>query len=304
MMKPKYLSLSKKDWKHKIERGQELLAPCQICPWECGVSRTDKNAPTGICGMREAPVISSAHPHFGEEKCLVGHNGSGTIFFTSCNLSCVYCQNFRISQQRMGQVITIQELAQTMLKLQKQGCHNINLVSPSIWVPQILKALSLAKKDGLNLPLVYNTGGYDRPETLKLLEGVIAIYMPDIKYSENKMGEKYSGVPDYWDTARKAIKEMHHQAGDLKINDEGIAKKGLLVRHLILPNNIAGTKQVMNFLAKKISKNTYVNIMDQYRPTHNASNYPKLSRTITKEEFKNAVQKAREVGLWRFDHLT
>lgn len=268
------------------------------------MNRTKNEAPTGVCGVKKEPVIFSAHPHFGEERCLAGKSGSGTIFFTSCNLSCVYCQNFRISQQRLGKPITIQELAQTMLKLQKQGCHNINLVSPSIWVPQILEAVNVAQKKGLDIPLVYNTGGYDRVETLKILKDVIAIYMPDIKYSNNETGQNYSGPPNYWDVVRKAIKEMHSQVGDLVINKAGIAERGLLTRHLVLPEGIAGTEKVVKFLTDDISKDTYLNIMDQYHPAYKASKYPKLSRPITQQEFKKSTEYAREAGLWRFDHLS
>lgn len=303
-MKPKYTSLSEKQWQEKVGKAQELLESCTICPWQCRVNRTKPHTPLGTCKMREKLVISSAHPHFGEENCLVGQNGSGTIFFTSCNLSCVYCQNFTISQKRLGRKVSSQKLAQIMYKLQEQGCHNINLVSPSIWVPQILESLQIAVGHGLNIPVVYNTGGYDRVQTLKLLDGVVDIYMPDIKYSKNEPGQKYSNAPNYWKVVQSAIKEMHRQVGDLTVNKTGIAERGLLVRHLILPNNIAGTEEPMKFLAQKISKNTYINIMDQYRPAHNASNYPELSRTITKEEFEDAVQKARKAGLWRFDHLT
>jgi len=190
-----------------------------------------------------------------------------------------------------------------MVELQNLGCHNINLVSPTIWVPQILKALVFAVQKGLKIPLVYNTGGYDSVETLKLLEGIVDIYLPDIKYSNNKIGLKYSKVANYWDEVQKAIKEMHRQVGDLVI-ENGLAKRGLLVRHLVLPNNLAGTKKVMEFLAKEISKNTYVNIMAQYRPEHKAHQFPELSRRITSEEYKEAIRVAKEVGLWRIERIS
>lgn len=331
-MKPRYPSLSEKEWQRRIDEAHELLNPCRVCPRECGVDRTDPEAPTGFCGMKDKLVISSAQPHYGEERCLSGTRGSGTIFFTSCNLACVYCQNFEISQLRIGQEITITRLAEMMLELQKRGCHNINLVSPSIWVPQILEALYLAARglanspklsfkdrsqslafslaspkelaEHLGIPIVYNTGGYDRVETLKLLDGTIDIYMPDIKYSDNKMGLKYSSVPDYWDVVREAIKEMHRQVGDLVVDESGIAQRGLLVRHLVLPNKIAGTEEVMKFLAAEISKDTYINIMDQYSPTNKAPNYPELSRRTTSEEFAEVVRIARDAGLHRFDHTS
>lgn len=245
-------------------------------------------------------MISSAHLHFGEEDCLVGTGGSGTIFFSSCNLACVYCQNFEISQLRVGDEVEFEDLAKIMLNLKNQGCHNINLVSPSIWVPQILKALSVAVDRGLNLPLVYNSGGYDSVETLKILDGVIDIYMPDIKYSDNKIGLKYSKVLNYWTMVQKAVVEMHRQVGDLVIDDCGLAVKGLLIRHLVLPNNLAGIKKVMKFLAR-LSKDTYINIMDQYYPTNKAGFYPELNRRITNEEFKEAIEIAKKEGLWRFD---
>ncbi len=302
-MSPRYSSLSKEEWCNKIDSGVSLLEPCRVCPWECGVDRTNSAATSGRCGMNEKPVVFSVSAHFGEEKCLVGNSGSGTIFFTSCNLSCVYCQNFDISQLRKGQTVTIQELAQQMIYLQQRGCHNINFVSPSIWVPQILESLQIAVEQGLDIPIVYNTGGYDRVDTLRILDGIVDIYMPDVKYSSNESGRKYSGPPDYWDVVRNAVKEMHRQVGDLVITNDGIAERGLLVRHLVLPNNIAGTEAVMRFLANEISKNSYVNVMDQYRPVYNVADYSELSRCITEEEFEQAVEMAHQAGLSRFDHL-
>lgn len=230
----------------------------------------------------------------------MGSGGSGTIFFTSCNLACVFCQNYDISQLRFGQTLKTHDLAQMMIVLQNMGCHNINLVSPTTHAPQILAALSSAIEKDLHLPLVYNTGGYDSLETLKLLNGIVDIYMPDIKYGDDKIGLKYSKAPGYWDVVRKAIKEMHRQVGDLVI-ENGLAKKGLLVRHLILPEKLAGTEKVMEFLAHNISKNTYVNIMTQYWPTNKAYLYPEINRRITQEEFKEAIAIAQSFGLHRFD---
>ncbi len=226
-MKPSYLKLSKKQLKTKAENAWQLLNPCHVCPRECGVDRAHDEK-KGFCKTGEKPRVYSTHPHFGEESCLVGKGGSGTIFFSSCNLACVYCQNYEISQIRLGQEIEIKDLSEMMLDLQKQGCHNINFVTPTIWVPQIIKALILARDEGLKIPLVYNTGGYDRVKTLKLLDRIIDIYMPDIKYSDSKIALKYSLVPNYWLVVKKAIREMHHQVGDLKINQKGLATKGLL----------------------------------------------------------------------------
>lgn len=302
MKYPRFLNLTSKDWQKKISQAKNLLNPCHLCPRKCGVNRlADKK--TGFCQMGKKVKVSSFHSHFGEESCLIGRAGSGTIFFTSCNLGCVYCQNPEISQLRIGEETTINNLAEMMLSLQSQGCHNINLVSPSIWVPQIMEAVFLAKEKGLCLPLVYNTGGYDSVKTLQLLRGVVDIYMPDIKYSSNKISAKYSLAPDYWTQVQKAIKEMHYQVGDLILDKSGLAKQGLLIRHLILPNNLAGTEKVMKFLAEKISKDTYINILAQYYPAHKAHLYPQINRRIKTEELKAAYQTAKKYGLHCFDKI-
>jgi len=297
-VKPSYLKLSKKELAKRAEKAWSRLNPCRVCPRRCSVNR-QKEEKTGVCRMGAKPKVSSAHAHFGEEAPLVGTGGSGTIFFSSCNLACVYCQNFEISQLRFGEDIEIEGLAQMMLSLQTQGCHNINFVSPTIWVPQILKALVIAIEKGLKLPLVYNTGGYDKVKTLKLLDGVVDIYMPDMKYSDSKIAKKYSLVDNYWEVNKKAVKEMHRQVGDLVIKD-GIAQRGLLVRHLVLPEDIAGTKKVMKFLAS-LSKDTYINIMDQYHPTNKANQYPEINRRILPDEFIEAIEIAKKEGLHRFD---
>jgi putative pyruvate formate lyase activating enzyme len=297
-VKPSYLKLSKKELEKRAEKAWKRLNPCRVCPRRCGMNR-EKDEKTGFCRMGVRPKVSSAHAHFGEEAPLVGTGGSGTIFFSSCNLACVYCQNFEISQLRQGQEVEIKDLVQMMLSLQNQGCHNINFVSPTIWVPQILKALIIAIDADLKLPLVYNTGGYDKRKTLKLLEGIFDIYMPDMKYSDSKIGKKYSLVDNYWEVNKKAVKEMHRQVGDLVIKN-GIAQKGLLVRHLVLPEDLAGTRKVMRFLAS-LSKDTYINIMDQYHPTNKASQCSEINRRITPEEFNMAIEMAKEEGLERFD---
>jgi putative pyruvate formate lyase activating enzyme len=246
-------------------------------------------------------VIASYGPHFGEEAPLVGRHGSGTIFFAYCNLRCRFCQNYTISQLGEGSAVDREELARMMLSLQAKGCHNINLVSPTHVMPYILDALELAVGMGLHLPLVYNSGGYDSVETLELLNGIIDIYMPDMKYSDDKIAEQLSGIKDYPKVNRAAIKEMHRQVGDLNIDEQGIAQRGLLVRHLVLPNRLAGTEDVVSFLAKEVSTNTYLNIMAQYHPCYQAFDIPQLSRPLSSEEFSQAIKLAHQQGLDRLD---
>ena len=246
-------------------------------------------------------MVSSYGPHFGEEAPLVGEHGSGTIFFTYCNLRCVFCQNYTISQSGEGDAVDAEELAGMMLRLQAMGCHNINLVSPTHVVPFILEALEVAAGMGLHLPLVYNTGGYDSVETLRLLDGVVDIYMPDMKYSDARIGEQFSGVKGYPEANRAAVKEMHRQVGDLQIDERGIARRGLLVRHLVLPGWLAGTREAVRFLAEEVSPDTYLNIMAQYRPCYQASNIPALSRSISSEEFLEAIELAHGQGMRRLD---
>ncbi len=297
-MLPLYLErLTPIELKSRTEQLLELQKKCRICPRECLANRHDGE--TGDCNSTDQLIISSVSPHFGEEPPLVGTNGSGTIFFTNCNLKCEFCQNYDISQLGAGSITTIEELVSEMLKLQNRGCHNINLVTPTHFTPQIVSALVIAVERGLEIPLVYNCGGYESVETLKLLDGVIDIYMPDIKYSDDKLAEKYSGVSDYWQTVRTAILEMHRQIGDLKISRRGIAQRGLLVRHLVLPNGISGSEKVIDFIADEISTNTYLNIMDQYHPAYKASAYEELNRPITQIEFLHTIQYARSKNLYR-----
>ncbi|MEO0095576.1 MAG: radical SAM protein [candidate division WOR-3 bacterium] len=280
--------------KDLIDAFYKMLNPCRLCPRECKVNRLAGEF--GNCKAGINPKVSSYHQHFGEEYCLVGRFGSGTIFFTYCNLHCVFCQNYDISQHGIGRVITIERLAEMMIELQELGCHNINLVTPTPWVPQIVGALSIAKDNGLNIPIVYNCGGYESVEILKMLEGIIDIYMPDIKYGDNDKGKKYSGVSNYWDVVRQALKEMHRQVGDLII-ENGIAKRGLLIRHLVLPNKLADTKKCLEFIAKEISKDSFVNVMEQYHPTYRANEYPELNRRITLEEYRCAIKELYQLGL-------
>ncbi|MGQ9465028.1 MAG: radical SAM protein [bacterium] len=284
----------KKITRELIAQLYSLINPCRLCPRECKVNRLKREIGNCKAGLR--PKVSSYHQHFGEEFCLVGRFGSGTIFFTHCNLHCVYCQNYEISQLGLGREIEIGVLAQMMLDLQELGCHNINLVTPTPWIPQIIEALSIAQDNGLNLPIVYNCGGYESIETLKLLDGIIDIYMPDIKYGSNENGERYSNVHNYWDVVRLALKEMHRQVGDLVI-ENGIAKKGLIIRHLILPNNLAESKNVFEYIANEISKDSFINVMDQYYPTYRANEYAELNRRISPEEYHSALRELQKIGL-------
>jgi putative pyruvate formate lyase activating enzyme len=285
----------------KIQKSFILLEECTICPRQCRVNRL--RGEVGFCRAGFLPRIASFAPHFGEERPLVGKNGSGTIFFSFCNLYCRYCQNYSISHRGEGQEVSFETLARMMIELQSIGCHNINLVTPTHYVPQILQALPLAIEMGLSIPLVYNTGGYEALTTLHLLEGIIDIYMPDFKYSDNQAAKEYSQAADYPEIARIAIKEMHRQVGDLVINNQGIAERGLLVRHLVLPQGLAGTEKVLQFLAEEISHQTYVNIMDQYYPCGDIPFSSPLSRRITREEFEKALHLARKFGLTRLDGL-
>lgn len=284
----------------RVEEIYQKLACCDLCPRNCQVDRI--KGEIGSCGVGELAWVSSYGPHHGEEAPLRGRYGSGTIFFSGCNLSCVYCQNADISQKLSGRPVTSQQIASFMLELQYLGCHNINLVSPTHVVGQIAKAIVLAAEQGLSLPIVYNTGGYDALETLTLLDGLVDIYMPDMKYSQAEMGERYSGVPDYPAINQRALLEMHQQVGDLVLDTAGIAQKGLLVRHLILPEDLAGSTAILRFIAEEISTDTYLNIMDQYRPAYQARRYPELDRRITRGEFQAIIQEAEEWGFSRLDH--
>lgn len=284
----------KKITKKLIDKFYELLSPCRVCPRECGVDRL--NGEIGNCGAGADVEVSSYHQHFGEEPPLVGRHGSGTIFLTHCNLHCVFCQNYEISQLGIGKKVTLADLAKMMLRLQELGCHNINFVTPTPWVPQLVEALAIAQEQGLVLPVVYNCGGYESVQTLKMLEGIVDIYMPDIKYAENELAEKYSAAADYWDIVRPALREMHRQVGDLEVED-GIAKKGLLIRHLVLPNDLAGSRQCFEFIGRELSTKTVVNVMAQYYPTFKANQYAKINRRITTQEYREAIQELNRLGL-------
>ncbi len=283
----------------KIKAAHRLMSPCNICPRKCRIDRL--SGETGICKTGISAFVSSYNPHFGEEAPLTGTRGSGTIFFTHCNLMCLFCQNFDISHQGYGQEVSHKDLAAIMLALQHQGCHNINFVTPSHVVPQILSALEIAIQDGLKIPLVYNSGGYDRPATLRLLENVFDIYMPDFKFWDGEIADRACQARDYPEIARNALREMHRQVGDLTLDENGIAQKGLLIRHLVLPGGLAGTREIMRFIAREISTQSYVNIMSQYRPCGRASEIKGLNVSVSPTEFQTALQQAIEEGITRLD---
>jgi putative pyruvate formate lyase activating enzyme len=298
---PAYLQLlSSGKFSERVEQAYERLSICDVCAWECPVDR--RAGMIGVCRTGIRAKVSSYGPHLGEEDPLRGWRGSGTIFLTRCNLRCQYCQNHDISQTDSGSEAEPEDIAAMMLELQARGCHNINFVSPSHVVPQLMAAVMIAAKAGLKIPLVYNTGGYDSIVMLKLLDGIVDIYMPDMKYADSKIARKYSKIRDYPQANQAAVREMHRQVGDLKLDNRGVATRGLLVRHLVLPNNLAGTDQIVQFLATEISKDTYLNLMDQYRPAYKAHQYPELNRSITHDEYQSAIQMANDAGINRLDH--
>jgi len=296
---PAYLALyGTGELRARIETARALTAECRLCPQGCGARRLQGDV--GVCGVAGDAVVSSHGAHFGEEAPLVGRGGSGTIFLARCNLQCVFCQNFEISQGGEGRRTSPDGLARTMLDLQRLGCHNINLVTPTHQVFHILQALPIAIAGGLRVPLVYNCGGYESLEALRLLDGVVDLYLPDMKYADAAVARRYSGVDDYPAVAQAAIREMHRQVGDLAVDERGVARRGLLVRHLVLPGDLAGTEEVVRFLAG-ISPDTYLNIMDQYRPCNRAHADPLLARRPTAGELERALRLARAAGLRRLD---
>ncbi len=301
------LSANFGSFSESVQQLAERMNPCVLCPRQCKVNRSGSTGPpsraksrdkgqVGFCGVGDMPLVSSVGPHFGEESVLVGSGGSGTIFFAGCNLGCIFCQNFDISHHRHGTKVTTEQLAQFMLDLQNYHCININLVTPTHVVATAMAAIELARKKGLTLPIVYNTGGYDSVETLKLLEGLVDIYMPDMKYSDSVAAEELSNAPDYPKVNQQAVKEMHRQVGDLQLKN-GLATRGLLVRHLVLPNNLAGSFKIIDFLAEQISNATTINVMDQYRPCYEASLHTGINRRPTLEEFESARRYAIKKGL-------
>jgi putative pyruvate formate lyase activating enzyme len=290
MKYPSYLNLYESgELRERVERAREMLASCRVCPHHCGVNRLENEL--GFCKTGRYAIVSSYFPHRGEEFPIRGFRGSGTIFFSYCNMRCVYCQNYEISHFGEGREVTPEELAGMMLELQEMGCHNINLVSPSHVVPQILEALMLAVERGLRIPLVYNTSSFDSLESLKLLEGIVDIYLADLKYLNREYGRKYSKVKDYPGHAMEAIREMYRQVGPLKVDANGVAVRGLIIRHLVLPNGLSTTREVMEFL-RSIDPEMAVNVMDQYFPFYKAKDYPELGRRITPKEYEDALRSA------------
>jgi putative pyruvate formate lyase activating enzyme len=295
---PSYIDLYQKgELRRRIHLLQGVLNECRLCARECRVNRL--NGEVGYCKAGNELMVSSVFPHFGEEAPLVGQHGSGTIFLTHCNLRCVFCQNYDISHLGRGQAVSTSELAQAMLKLQQLGCHNINFVTPTHYAPQIVASLPEAIDLGLHLPIVYNCSGYESIEVIQLLDGVVDIYMPDAKYMAGKHSKQFSHAPDYPEVVKKVLKEMHRQVGDLKINIKGIAERGLLIRHLVMPNGVASSESVLRFIAEEISVDSYVNVMQQYRPEYQADQYPEIDRRITHKEYLEAVQLAKRFHLHR-----
>ncbi len=298
---PKYLSISRQRIREKISQSLHELESCRLCPRQCGVNR--RRNETGICRTGYRAVVASYGPHFGEENVLVGHSGSGTIFFSYCNLLCNFCQNYDISHHGAGETKSAEALAQIMIYLQGIGCHNINLVTPSHVVAQILQAIDIAIDLGLTIPLVYNSSAYDGLRALQLVDGLIDIYMPDIKFFDSELAEKTCDAGDYPNSAKTAVREMHRQVGDLQIDENGIARQGLLVRHLVLPEDLAGSRDIMRFISQELSEHTYVNIMGQYRPCGQAVEIGPLRRRPSSEEIQQAVDAAKHEGLYRIDGL-
>ena len=285
----------------RVERALSLLESCTACPRNCRVNRLAGKF--AVCKTGRYAIVSSYNAHHGEEDCLRGWIGSGTIFFSGCNLRCVFCQNFDLSWQLRGTAAPPERLARMMLELQADGCHNINFVTPEHVVPQIVEALPLAIERGLRLPIVYNTSAYDSMESLELMDGIVDIYMPDFKYWDSEMARKYSKAPDYPDVARRTIKEMYRQVGDLVMDEHGLAIRGVLIRHLVMPGDIAGTREVMRWIARELSPTTYVNVMAQYYPAGKVSpgEYPEINRRLTPTEYERALDEARRAGLDRLD---
>lgn len=275
---------------------------CDLCAHKCRVDRTAGE--TGACDVDDTLHVSNYHPHHGEEAVLSGWNGSGTIFLTYCSLACVFCQNWEIAIAGRGRPVSPDEMADMMLELQGKGCHNINFVTPTHFTPGIVEALALAREEGLDLPIVWNTGGYERAEVIRELEGVIDIYMPDVKWAEDKPAAKYSKAPKYWETNRQALREMHRQVGDLQIDEDGLATQGLLVRHLVMPGYVENAKSILKFIHKEISPDTYVNIMGQYTPYYKAvseDRYDEINRRVSQEEYREVIEYARSLGLSRIE---
>ena len=300
---PAYMQLYRTGELYRRSRAAiKLLENCKVCPRDCEVNRLENKV--ALCKTGRHAIVSNAFPHFGEEDCLRGINGSGTIFFSMCNLKCVFCQNYDISQEGEGDEITPEQLSLMMVDLQKQGCHNINFVTPEHVVPQILEALPIAVQLGLRIPLVYNTGAYDSMDSMRLMDGVVDIYMPDFKYWDSALSKKYVIAKNYPDVAKQVIKEMHRQVGDLVLDESGLAKRGILVRHLVMPNSIENSRHIMRHLSHGISAHTYINVMSQYRPAGKVSEkkYSEINRRTRPDEVEATISIAQDAGLYRFDN--
>lgn len=303
---PAYIQSYEEDrhvFEEKVDKALRVLSECEVCPRDCHINRLENK--TAVCRTGRYSYVASAFPHFGEEDCLRGWQGSGTIFFSFCNLKCVFCQNFDISWEGNGETLTPNELAQVIIGLQNRGCHNINFVTPEHVVPQIMEALPIAINMGLRLPIVYNTSAYDSMHSLDIMNGIVDIYMPDFKFWDRELSFLYMAARDYPDVAKVAIQEMHRQVGPLKFDEHGLALRGVLVRHLVMPNRVAHTREICKFLANEVSRDTYINIMDQYRPEGRVlkkpEKYKDITRAISPGEYREAIAIARKEGLYRFD---
>jgi len=290
---PSYLEFSISELKDKVKILMDRLERCDLCGRKCMINRYKSKS---FCNSGVDIIISSYGPHFGEESIISGTRGSGTLFFTNCPMKCVYCQNYTISQLQQGYKIDEEQLASIMLELQQRGCHNINLVTPTHFAPQIFKSAIIAIENGLKIPFVYNCGGYENPEVLKIIEGFVDIYMPDAKYGCNENGYRYSGVIDYWDVNKKCLIEMKRQVGDIILDDENVAKRGLLIRHLALPNDISCTENVLRFIKEKLGENTWISLLSQYHPEYKAHQFPEINRTLNRNEYRKAVEITKKYG--------
>jgi putative pyruvate formate lyase activating enzyme len=300
---PAYTQMADEEFAARVDELWERYADCDLCAYECGVDRTAGE--TGACRVGDTASVSAYFDHHGEEDVLRGHNGSGTIFLAHCNMTCVFCQNFETSHEAQGDPATPTEIAEMALDLQSRGCHNVNFVSPTHHSPHLVEAIRIARDRGLELPVVWNCGGYERTEVLELLDGIVDIYMPDVKWSDDDAAVRYSKAPEYWSNIKKSLREMHRQVGDLDTDTNGLATNGLLVRHLVMPNHVENTEDILSFLASEISEETFVNLMGQYRPHYRARSedrYGEINRRITKEEYQAALTHVREVGLERIEY--
>ena len=297
---PNYRDLPDEEFEERITDLRERYADCDLCAYECYVDRTAGQE--GTCHVDDTAHVSTYFPHFGEEDCLKGRNGSGTIFLANCNMKCVFCQNFETSHEAKGETATPEEIAEMALELQARGCHNVNFVSPTHHSPHLIEAVKIARDRGLDVPIVWNCGGYERAEILERLDGIVNVYMPDVKWSDDAAAAKYSKAPEYWQNITDSLREMHRQVGDLRIDDRGLATGGLLVRHLVMPNHVESAKGVMEYVATELSEDTFVDIMAQYQPYYKAKSeefYDEIDRRITEEEYREVVEHARDLGLDR-----